>query len=258
MLTDKIKQRPNSLKWHTKYLVIRRLISFRRITLMLMLAAITVFHFLFDFRWYESLIIWVLSLLYESILEKYAYNITKPPSMISVLLLDTALLTLFVSFTGGVSSFFFSIYYILIFSASLIEYKRFKEAFWILPLWVSFCYMFMVYRMNQQEFIVLSTVLMRIISFFIIAALFEWLAGYRQKITIISRENARDRNQLQILTKQLEQTNKELTKMNDATRRELEIARQIQMGILPQDIDPIPGIQVKKRYKPTSEVGGDY
>ncbi len=43
-----------------------------------------------------------------------------------------------------------------------------------------------------------------------------------------------------------------------AVKQELEIARKIQLAILPRDLPEIPGLVINARYEPMTEIGGDF
>lgn len=77
-------------------------------------------------------------------------------------------------------------------------------------------------------------------------------------------EHIRDITTLERLKRELEHQNKVLSKTTQnlekeqaRTREELELARKIQLGIMPQKLPEIPGIRMTATYRPIEEVGGD-
>ncbi|MBD3344551.1 MAG: SpoIIE family protein phosphatase [Chitinivibrionales bacterium] len=77
-------------------------------------------------------------------------------------------------------------------------------------------------------------------------------------------EHIRDITELERLKGHLEEQNAvlaqatdKLRKANDHTREELDLARQIQLGIMPRHIPEIPGLKIAATYHPVESVGGD-
>jgi sigma-B regulation protein RsbU (phosphoserine phosphatase) len=56
----------------------------------------------------------------------------------------------------------------------------------------------------------------------------------------------------------LRETHEALAKQLLAVSKELELARQVQLSILPQEIPKIQGLEIAARYLPMSSVGGDF
>jgi len=77
-------------------------------------------------------------------------------------------------------------------------------------------------------------------------------------------EHIRDITHLERLKRDLEiqnitltETTRSLEKERERTREELELARQIQLGIMPQKLPEINGLKIAATYHPVEEVGGD-
>jgi sigma-B regulation protein RsbU (phosphoserine phosphatase) len=60
------------------------------------------------------------------------------------------------------------------------------------------------------------------------------------------------------LTARLEQRNLELQKTVANERTELELAREVQQGLLPRTLPTVPGFQIASHFEPARVVGGDY
>ncbi|MBD3419394.1 MAG: SpoIIE family protein phosphatase [Chitinivibrionales bacterium] len=77
-------------------------------------------------------------------------------------------------------------------------------------------------------------------------------------------ENVRDITELERLKIELEQQNVDLAQTTKRlqieqvkTSEELELARQIQLGLLPQKLPVVPGLKIDATYHPVEAVGGD-
>lgn len=77
-------------------------------------------------------------------------------------------------------------------------------------------------------------------------------------------EHIRDITTLERLKSELEhqnltlsETTRSLEKEQARTREELELARKIQLGIMPQQVPELPGLRIAATYRPVEEVGGD-
>jgi len=64
--------------------------------------------------------------------------------------------------------------------------------------------------------------------------------------------------ELNLLSSQLSDQNKQLSQENQRKSRELEEARQIQLALLPQHLPDLPRIQMAVFMQTATEVGGDY
>jgi PAS domain S-box-containing protein len=62
---------------------------------------------------------------------------------------------------------------------------------------------------------------------------------------------------LKILNEELSSRNTALKSATDALAAEIDVAREIQRGILPRELPDMPGLSVQIRYEPARPVGGD-
>lgn len=88
----------------------------------------------------------------------------------------------------------------------------------------------------------------------------EEIVLHLQEVTQLAlvRRSASDASErLKELNEELSSRNKALKSATDAISAEIEVAREIQQGILPHHVPELPGLKVEVRYEPARPVGGD-
>jgi len=88
----------------------------------------------------------------------------------------------------------------------------------------------------------------------------EEIVVHLQEVTqlALTRRRANDASErLRLLNVELSERNVALKTATDAISAEIDVAREIQRGILPHSVPELPGLKVEVRYEPARPVGGD-
>jgi serine phosphatase RsbU (regulator of sigma subunit)/anti-sigma regulatory factor (Ser/Thr protein kinase) len=92
------------------------------------------------------------------------------------------------------------------------------------------------------------------------AQVIDEIVVHMQEVTqlALTRRRANDASdRLRLLNEELSSRNIALKTATDAISAEIDVAREIQRGILPRNVPDLPGLNVQVRYEPARPVGGD-